>query len=63
MAIGLMDVREAAKYLGVSVDTLYMYASTGLVPAMKLGNRWKFSKVALDEWIGKEMKGGTVETL
>ena len=50
----VMDVRMAAQYLGISPDTLYMYASTGFVPAFKLGNRWRFRKSRLDEWMQTE---------
>lgn len=47
----VMDIRQAAEYLGISSDTLYKYASEGLVPAFKLGNRWRFKKTLLDSWM------------
>lgn len=47
----VMDIRQAARYLGLSSDTLYKYASTGVVPAFKLGNRWKFKRSRLDQWM------------
>lgn len=46
-----MDLRMAAKYLLISPDTLYKYATTGFVPAFKLGNRWRFRKAVLDNWM------------
>lgn len=49
----VMDIRQAAEYLGISTDTLYRYAAEGLVPAFKLGNRWRFKKSLLDEWMVK----------
>lgn len=48
---GIMDLRMAAKYLLISPDTLYKYATTGFVPAFKLGNRWRFRKTVLDNWM------------
>lgn len=48
---GIMDLRMAAKYLLISPDTLYKYATTGFVPAFKLGNRWRFRKAVLDNWM------------
>lgn len=48
---GIMDLRMAAKYLLISPDTLYKYATTGFVPAFKLGNRWRFRKAILDNWM------------
>jgi excisionase family DNA binding protein len=52
----VMDIRQAADYLGISGDTLYRYASEGFVPAFKLGNRWRFKKTLLDAWMD-EMSG------
>jgi excisionase family DNA binding protein len=47
----VMDIRMASDYLGISPDTLYKYASEGFVPAFKLGNRWRFKRSRLDEWL------------
>ena len=47
----VMDIRQASEYLGISGDTLYRYASEGLVPAFKLGNRWRFKRSLLDAWM------------
>ena len=52
----IMDIREASQYLGISSDTLYKYAAEKTVPAFKLGNRWRFRRVALEEWM-KKMEG------
>lgn len=50
----VMDIRQASDYLGISPDTLYKYASEGLVPAFKLGNRWRFKRSRLDEWMDRQ---------
>lgn len=50
----VMDIRQAADYLGISADTLYRYASEGFVPAFKLGNRWRFRKSLLDDWMDEK---------
>ena len=50
----VMDIRQAAAYLGISGDTLYRYASEGFVPAFKLGNRWRFRKSLLDSWMDEK---------
>jgi len=50
----VMDIRQAADYLGISGDTLYRYASEGFVPAFKLGNRWRFKKTLLDAWMDEK---------
>ena len=47
----VMDIRQAADYLGISSDSLYKYASESLIPAFKLGNRWRFKRSLLDHWM------------
>lgn len=50
----VMDIRQASDYLGISPDTLYKYASEGFVPAFKLGNRWRFKRSRLDDWMDQQ---------
>jgi excisionase family DNA binding protein len=47
----VMNVRQASQYLGVSPDTLYKYVGEQKIPAFKLGNRWRFKKSRLDQWM------------
>jgi excisionase family DNA binding protein len=51
----VMSLRQASMYLGVSADTMYRYVSEGVVPAFKLGNRWKLRKSVLDRWMERKM--------
>ena len=55
----VMDIRQASDYLGISPDTLYKYASEGFVPAFKLGNRWRFKRSRLDEWMDERSSQGS----
>jgi excisionase family DNA binding protein len=57
----VMDIRQASDYLGISPDTLYKYASEGFVPAFKLGNRWRFKRSRLDEWMDRQSDRQAVE--
>jgi excisionase family DNA binding protein len=50
----VMDIRGASEYLGVSRETLYKYVYEEMIPAFKLGNRWKFKKTILDRWMEKQ---------
>ena len=47
----VMNIRQASQYLGVSPDTLYKYVNEQKIPAFKLGNRWRFKKSRLDQWM------------
>ena len=50
----VMDIRQAADYLGISTDSLYRYASDGILPGFRLGNRWRFRKSRLDHWMDEQ---------
>ncbi|HLJ19838.1 MAG TPA: helix-turn-helix domain-containing protein [Terriglobales bacterium] len=50
----VMNIRQAAEYLGISSDTLYKYLAEERIPAFKLGNRWKFKKTVLDRWMERQ---------
>ena len=50
----VMNIRQASQYLGVSPDTLYKYVYEEKIPAFKLGNRWKFKKTILDQWMERK---------
>ncbi len=54
----VMDIRQAAEYLGISSDSLYKYASENVVPAFKLGNRWRFKRSLLDNWMEQQSSPG-----
>jgi len=47
----VMNIRQASQYLGVSSDILYKYVGEQKIPAFKLGNRWRFKKSKLDQWM------------
>ena len=58
----VMNIRQASQYLGVSPDTLYKYVGEQRIPAFKLGNRWRFKKSRLDQWMeekSSQMELGT----
>lgn len=50
----VMNIRECSEYLGISPDTLYKYATEKTIPGFKLGNRWRFKRTLVDEWIFKK---------
>jgi excisionase family DNA binding protein len=56
----VMNIRQASQYLGVSADTLYKYVGEQKIPAFKLGNRWRFKKSKLDQWM--EEKSSQMES-
>ena len=56
----VMDIRQAAEYLGISADSLYKYASEGFIPAFKLGNRWRFKRSLLESWMERQSSSSPI---
>ena len=45
---------EAGLHLNPHVRTIYRLAKNGLIPALKVGRRWRFKKATLDEWLSSK---------
>ena len=61
VAIGrrLLNVREAAQYLGLEVDTVYKKSRLREVPCVKVGRALRFDVKALERFIEQH----TIETI
>ena len=49
-----LTVSEVAEYFQLSVETVYLYARTGVLPATRIGKHWRFSIDRLNEWADKQ---------
>ena len=47
----LMTVEEIAVYLRLTKRTIYRLLKKGTVPAVKVGNKWRFDKSVIDSWL------------
>ena len=47
----LLNVREAAKYLGLEVDTVYKKSRLRELPSVKVGRALRFDVKALDRFV------------
>jgi excisionase family DNA binding protein len=54
----VIGVREAAEYLGVSMDTVYRYVNEAAIPGFKLCGRWRFHRDLLDKFMRDQSKRG-----
>jgi len=50
----LLTPREAAEYLRLNPRTVVRLARAGRIPALKMGNRWRFKSVALAQHLERE---------
>ena len=51
----LIDARQAAKILNVSATKIKRMAQGGELPAIQIGNRWKFRASWLDQWLNSRV--------
>jgi len=58
-AIGkrLLNVREAAQYLGLEVDTVYKKARLRELPYVKVGRALRFDVIALERYVEQHTIG------
>ena len=50
----ILTVKELAKYLKFTEETIYKYVKEGNIPADRFGSRWRFDKDKIDKWLGKD---------
>ena len=58
-----MNVEEAADYLRMPLNTLYMKLQKGEVPGMKPGKRWVLFSDELDKWLEANRKNAVPLTV
>lgn len=51
----IMTPKEAAKYLGFHLVTIYRLLKKKEIPAVKIGGQWRFKKDILDAWLVDRM--------
>lgn len=50
----LMTLQEIARYLKLSVHTIYKMVEQGRLPGIKLGKHWRFRKEEVYEWLTRK---------
>ncbi len=58
----VLNVEETADYLRLNRITIYRYYKLGKLPGQKIGNKLRFSKKALEEFLAGTKKQETVGT-
>lgn len=53
----LMDVREAAEYVGLSTFTVRRLAKQGSLPAAKIGRAYRFKRDDIDSYLRTQYRG------
>ncbi|MCI0764784.1 excisionase family DNA-binding protein [Bacillus sp. TL12] len=49
-----LTAKEAATYLGISLDLVYKESIYGSLPCVRIGRRKLFRKEAIDRWMTKK---------
>jgi excisionase family DNA binding protein len=53
----ILDVAEAAALLRIHPVTVRLQAAVGAIPGRQIGNRWRFSRKCIMEWLQKDDHG------
>lgn len=59
----LMSVEQVAKYLQLNRSTVYDWAQKGKLPAIKLGQIWRFRRTELDAWLEAKKVEAKIEEI
>jgi len=51
-----LTAKQVAKYLQVKPLTIYQWARTNKIPAVKIGRIWRFKKGLIDNFLEKKPK-------
>lgn len=46
-----LDVKEAAAFLQIDINTVYRWTRSGKLPHVKVGRRYYYYKSELDDWM------------
>ena len=49
-----LNVEELARYLEVDAETVSQWAQAGRLPAEREGDRWRFDRAKVEEWLAQE---------
>ena len=50
----ILTLQELSEYLKIAERTLYGYARTGRIPAIKIGSGWRFRRRDIEEWLEQQ---------
>lgn len=53
-----LTLEEVCQYLKIGRTTIYKMARLGKIPASKVGNRWRFSRTEIDNWMHHNREKG-----
>ncbi len=55
-----MKTKEAAEYLGISVNSLKVFTKQGKIKYFTIGNRCLYKRMSLDQWL-KEIQDESIQ--
>lgn len=58
----ILNIDEAAQLLGVSSKTFAKVLREGEIPGRKIGREWKFSRLALIDWVARGQSVDFIES-
>ena len=50
----LITIDDLSSYLKISKETIYKMVQKGSIPALKVGNQWRFQKDQINNWLNEQ---------
>jgi len=47
----VLTTEEVAEFLRLPIDTVRLYATRLVIPGRQIGDEWRFSRKALEQWL------------
>lgn len=57
----LLNVQQVADFLQLKATTVYTWAKSGKLPAIRLGRNWRFRQSDLEAWLDKNSQGNELD--
>jgi excisionase family DNA binding protein len=58
-----MTLKELGEQLRFSRRTIYKLLDDGEIPAIKIGNKWRFDRESVDSWLKQRSRGKKLRIL
>jgi excisionase family DNA binding protein len=52
----LLTIHEVAKFLRLHLSTVYRLAREERLPAIKIGNQWRFHREHIEQWLKEQCR-------
>ncbi len=57
----IMTLQEMAEFLKLGDKTVLKLVNSGEIPAARVGNQWRFSRIIIEDWLSRRMQQASLD--